>query len=526
MKTLKQLALLPLFLGLVLTTACTEQYENGNGTDNGYYNGGDNGNGDTPFNRTITAVVENGNNYNNLISRVAITLWTDDDDSEHTIATGTWSNGGFTITLPETLNTKFLTPVLEAFDQDQTIDISDISARWAVWNGFRAYNEQGRRVGRIHNKMGGCAGWNDVMCGDNTCWAHAFEMFFVYADRDVTTAGELTFNNEYGSSTFNINMQLRAGWNKLYQTIEREETNGRHDNTALSTEPISGLYWSFNIDTIVCVQNIVLSQTRVYLFVGNSLAVTATILPEYASYQNIIWTSSDNSVATVSNTGVITAVSLGHVQIFATPENGWAMNGVLVSTFGSACNTNTPGWGENLGTVTRGTQEWVIEGNGIRQIWSDAVTATNCQKTTFNVETWGDSYSADCRSNPNFPGDLFSFCAVVRFADQLCPYPWRVPTYEDFSRLNIAFGGTAFGGNVHPDFITENYINRWGGAFSGGVQYPGTLWQEEVGRYWSQSGMNDRTAFSLMFTPNEVRVNTIDGNKFNGMALRCVRDKE
>jgi len=46
MKTLKQLALLPLFLGLVLTTACTENYDNGNGTDNGYYNGGDNGNGD------------------------------------------------------------------------------------------------------------------------------------------------------------------------------------------------------------------------------------------------------------------------------------------------------------------------------------------------------------------------------------------------------------------------------------------------------------------------------------------------
>jgi len=39
MKTLKQLALLPLFFGLLLTTACTENYDNGNGTNNGYYNG-------------------------------------------------------------------------------------------------------------------------------------------------------------------------------------------------------------------------------------------------------------------------------------------------------------------------------------------------------------------------------------------------------------------------------------------------------------------------------------------------------
>jgi len=35
MKTLKQLALLPLFFGLLLTTACTENYENGNENGNG-----------------------------------------------------------------------------------------------------------------------------------------------------------------------------------------------------------------------------------------------------------------------------------------------------------------------------------------------------------------------------------------------------------------------------------------------------------------------------------------------------------
>jgi len=39
MKTLKQLAFLPLFFGLVLTTACTENYDNGNGYENGYENG-------------------------------------------------------------------------------------------------------------------------------------------------------------------------------------------------------------------------------------------------------------------------------------------------------------------------------------------------------------------------------------------------------------------------------------------------------------------------------------------------------
>jgi len=107
------------------------------------------------------------------------------------------------------------------------------------------------------------------------------------------------------------------------------------------------------------------------------------------------------------------------------------------------CSDITPGWGRSLGVVSFYTDnEWTVEGNGVFQIWSDAVTATDCQKETFsfgddqNIILGHHFYLADCRSNPGFPGDLFSWCAVVHFADVLCPYPWRVPTQQDFSDLN------------------------------------------------------------------------------------------
>jgi len=228
MKTLKRLVLLPLFCGLLFTTACTEQYENGNDTDNGYYNdnGYDNG-GDIPFNRTITAVIENGNNYDDLINKVAITLWSDDRD--HTIATGTWSNGAFTITLPETINAEFLSSFFD-ISLPQDFYISDASARWMGDGVIRAYDEQQRQIGILSNRS-----------VDNAFWSG-----LVYVDRDITARGTLPssfYDNDGGVASYQIwNFQHRAGWNRVYFTEKRE---GRID-LYVSSEPISGLLWFFD----------------------------------------------------------------------------------------------------------------------------------------------------------------------------------------------------------------------------------------------------------------------------------------
>jgi len=186
------------------------------------------------------------------------------------------------------------------------------------------------------------------------------------------------------------------------------------------------------------------------------------------------------------------------------------------------CNSNVPGWGESLGTVFRGTQEWTITGNGITQIWSDAVTATNCQKTTF-AGGLGGNFNADCRSNPSFPGDFFSWCAVVRFMDELCPSPWRVPTQQDFIDLDIAMGGT---GNNRMDlnFVNANYITLWGGAFGGLSLSNGALTvQGNRGLYWSQAEGDATNGSNLDFRTFGELCPQCGDNKGNGFSLRCVR---
>ena len=54
----------------------------------------------------------------------------------------------------------------------------------------------------------------------------------------------------------------------------------------------------------------------------NGLQLTATVLPQNATNKNVSWTSSDETIATVSETGKVTAVMPGNVTITVTTEEG------------------------------------------------------------------------------------------------------------------------------------------------------------------------------------------------------------
>ena len=206
----------------------------------------------------------------------------------------------------------------------------------------------------------------------------------------------------------------------------------------------------------------------------------------------------------------------------------------------------------NLGNVSFATDSvWVISGNGITQIWSDAVQTDSCSnKTTFDGGDWKkiDEYSfeynfkIDCRSNPGQKGDLFSWRAVNEFEDMLCPFPWRVPTRQDFIDLDIALGGN--GGNrmfiydndnrmVSPQFITRNYLNRWGGSYGGNSHRPRSdegyriMFVGSSAGYWSSSEYSNAVVYFMHFS-SYGHGSSVDpqayGEKNTGYSLRCVRD--
>lgn len=65
------------------------------------------------------------------------------------------------------------------------------------------------------------------------------------------------------------------------------------------------------------VSGVALDQTSVTLKEGKSIELTATIAPEDAANQNVTWTSSNETVATVAN-GVVTAGAIGKATITCT----------------------------------------------------------------------------------------------------------------------------------------------------------------------------------------------------------------
>ena len=128
--------------------------------------------------------------------------------------------------------------------------------------------------------------------------------------------------------------------------------------------------------------------------------------------------------------------------------------GICVAPSYAGCNDNTL----DLGTVsfTAGSEVQIV-GNGISQIWSRPVTATGCQKTDYDRGSSPDNFNVDCRKSEGYNGDYFSGCALLKYATDICPPPWRLPSNEDGRKLLIAMGGCPTG-CISLQFVNEKLI--------------------------------------------------------------------
>lgn len=68
----------------------------------------------------------------------------------------------------------------------------------------------------------------------------------------------------------------------------------------------------------VAVSEVKLSRTALTMIVGDTEKLTATVLPEHAGYDGLVWSSNNASVALVDVEGLVTAVSAGNATITAT----------------------------------------------------------------------------------------------------------------------------------------------------------------------------------------------------------------
>ena len=93
----------------------------------------------------------------------------------------------------------------------------------------------------------------------------------------------------------------------------------------ITAESSSGVTATCTVTVIeypVIVTGISISETAKDLKVGEVCKLDASVIPSNATNQAITWESTDNTVASVSETGLVTAVGAGKAVITATSENG------------------------------------------------------------------------------------------------------------------------------------------------------------------------------------------------------------
>ncbi len=113
----------------------------------------------------------------------------------------------------------------------------------------------------------------------------------------------------------------------------------------------------------IAVSSVTLSSNRETITEGDTLQLTATVLPEDATYPDVVWTSSNETVATVDQTGTVTAVQGGFAIITATADGVSGSCKIIVqpsdcATYLRSCNIDfgigvlEGVWGTSIGDVS------------------------------------------------------------------------------------------------------------------------------------------------------------------------------
>jgi len=246
------------------------------------------------------------------------------------------------------------------------------------------------------------------------------------------------------------------------------------------------------------VTGISLNYTTLSLPIGANAQLTATVSPSNAANPNVTWSSSNPSVATVSNNGLVTALAVGNATITATTEqnnktascnvtvkegifsddiNGVVINGVRWATR----NVDAPGVfaskPESLGMF----YQWN------RKVgWSATDPIINSNGGT----TWDPSTSTG---------------TTWEKANDPSPSGWRVPTNDEIGRL-IDFEKVTYQWTTKNGVLGERFSDKTNGNAiflpAGWRGFGGELNVGSEGHYWSNKQSNGSYAFNMVFNDN------------------------
>lgn len=146
--------------------------------------------------------------------------------------------------------------------------------------------------------------------------------------------------------------------------------------------------------------------------IGGTYQLTATVSPNDATNKDVTWSTGNSSVATVSNTGLVTAVDVGSTTITVTTDDGGytatcsiTVNPISVSSVSLNINSTTLQAGDSLqltatvspANATNKNVTWSSDAPGVASVNSSGfVLANSAGSANITVTTSDGSKTATC----------------------------------------------------------------------------------------------------------------------------------
>ena len=187
--------------------------------------------------------------------------------------------------------------------------------------------------------------------------------------------------------------------------------------------------------------SITLDQSELTLYVGEADTLTATLYPE-GTNSSIQWTSSDPSVASVTESGLIIAHSAGTTSIIATATVGGASASCLVTV------QEVPATTYSISISVSPTEGGTVSGSGQYEEGATA-TVTAVANEGFRFLEWteaGTQISTAANLTFTVTSDR-TLTAIFEPISEPAPGPTPKPTYT--INVSTAEGGTASGGGEY-----------------------------------------------------------------------------
>ncbi|WP_066217786.1 galactose-binding domain-containing protein [Formosa haliotis] len=142
------------------------------------------------------------------------------------------------------------------------------------------------------------------------------------------------------------------------------------------------------------VTDVIISKDQYYLTVNENVELSAQVMPENAANQSVIWSSSDSSIASVDENGVVEAHTLGNVIITVSTVDGGYNSECAISVLESSdLNLALNGVATQSSTDYGGEPSRAIDGNTDGVFGNNSVTHTQEEENPWWQVDLGDEYS-------------------------------------------------------------------------------------------------------------------------------------